>query len=225
MQVTLLNHTPEPEKSVEAFARVCYSSKSPSDLWEADSLTPRLNRGAEARAQFIKRLIDSGHLSPLEHVLFNFGIEGISRACSHQLVRHRIASYSQQSQRYVSQAPQFVLPPSLQEDEEARAIYEAEVNRAFEKYQELVKRGLPKEDARYLLPQAVSTNIVVSMNARELRHFFQLRLCSRAQWEIRELARRMLEEVKKVAPALFEESGPLCETGSCRDVCEQPVKK
>ncbi|MCX7831384.1 MAG: FAD-dependent thymidylate synthase [Actinobacteria bacterium] len=203
MKVSLLDHTDEPELTVASAARLCYSKSTPTEL--KNGLTQK-----EA-ARLIRMIYELGHLSVFEHASFTFGVEGISRVASHQLVRHRIASYSQQSQRYVniSGSENFVVPKTIKESRLSDKVEEF-LGRASELYEELLREGVPAEDARFILPQAVTTNIVVTMNARELHHFFQLRLCRRAQWEIREMAARMLFEVVKVAPTLFEKAGPSC---------------
>jgi thymidylate synthase (FAD) len=162
----------------------------------------------------------------LEHASFTFGIEGISRATSHQLVRHRLASYSQQSQRYVTMdRPEYVTPQSIIRDEGTKRRFDNAMRRVFKLYGELVGEGVPTEDARYLLPNAVCTKIIVTMNARELIHFFRLRCCERAQWEIRAMATRMLGLAKKEAPFIFKGSGPACVTGTCSEgemTCGKP---
>jgi thymidylate synthase (FAD) len=153
----------------------------------------------------------------LEHVSFTFGIEGISRALTHQLVRHRLASYSQQSQRYVKTEDfKYIVPYSIKNDKIALAKFEKIMQSLQEGYDELLKT-VPKEDARYVLPNAVETKIIVTMNARELVYFFKLRGCKRAQWEIRNLAIEMLKLVKKVAPIMFKNSGPSCLKGPCTE--------
>lgn len=164
-------------------------------------------------------MLESGHDSPVEHVLFTFAVEGISRACSHQLVRHRIASYSQQSQRYVDASDMdYILPPAIAKLPEARARFEsfmAEVQAAYRDLKSILESGgrgaKAKEDARFVLPQAAETKIVVSMNCRALHHFFELRCCNRAQWEIRALAERMLELCRQSLPAIFDSAGAKCE--------------
>jgi thymidylate synthase (FAD) len=167
-----------------------------------------------------------GHLSVLEHASFTFGIEGISRATSHQLVRHRLASYSQQSQRYVAaSAPEFVVPPSIEKDAAKKKNFEAAVRKIYREYAKLLEQGIPAEDARYLLPNAAHTKIIVTMNARELIHFFNLRCCERAQWEIRDMATMMLKLAKKTAPFIFRECGPSCVSGKCSEgemTCGKP---
>jgi thymidylate synthase (FAD) len=157
----------------------------------------------------------------MEHVSFTFAIEGISRACSHQLVRHRLASYSQQSQRYCSEGKEldYILPPSIEKLDKAKEIYEAFMKHAGEIYvrlRELLQDGgcnreSSNEDARFILPNAVETKLIATFNARSLLNFFQLRCCMRAQWEIRALANRMCQLVKKVSPTLFQWAGPKCE--------------
>ncbi len=208
MLVQLLTHTPEPEQVVAAAARLCYSASSLDDLLAMDH---------EARTRLIRRVLGLGHLSVLEHATFSFGVEGISRACSHQLVRHRVASYSQQSQRYVSAVDRFeaVTPPSIVAQPELEARYNALLEEMHQLYGALSAAGIPAEDARFVLPNAAATKIVVSMNARELHHFFALRCCRRAQWEIRAMAVQMLKLARQVAPLLFEQAGPGCLTGCC----------
>ena len=209
MKVTLLQHTPEPERTVALAARLCYS---PSDI---DELQERLT-GADITA-FLDKIMSLGHHSVLEHASFTFGIDGISRTTSHQLVRHRIASFSQQSQRYVSHAERFdaVIPDTISARPELLALFEEQLQAVHRCYRELVAAGVPAEDARYILPNATETKIIVTMNARELRHFFELRCCERAQWEIRAMAIEMLRQVTPVAPVIFMDSGPGCLTGPC----------
>jgi len=216
LNVVLLRHTPEPEEVVAMAAKLCYSPSGVEELKEKIE--------AKDQAAFVEKLASIGHLSPIEHVSFSFGIEGISRACSHQLVRHRVASYSQQSQRYVK-AEQFdyVIPPSIKADPELvkefeRCMDEAQANytKVLKRLEELGYKGeAGQQDARYLLPNAAETKIVVTMNARELLHFFRVRCCNRAQWEIREMADRMLAHAKKVAPTIFAKSGPGCLYAAC----------
>jgi thymidylate synthase (FAD) len=162
------------------------------------------------------KLRSMGHFSALEHAHFVFGVEGISRACSHQLVRHRIASYSQQSQRYVRMREvRAVVPPEIEERPGLAARFREKLEELWGFYTQMVDEGVPAEDARYILPNACETKIVVSMNARELRHFFSLRLCRRAQWEIRALGLAMLGAVSPIAPRLFADAGPGCVAGRC----------
>jgi thymidylate synthase (FAD) len=216
LNVILLRHTPEPEEVVAMAAKLCYSPANVEDLKEKIE--------AKDQAAFVEKLATVGHLSPIEHISFTFGIEGISRACSHQLVRHRVASYSQQSQRYVREDSfDYIIPPSIKQDPEAAEEFEQFMADAQARYTAVLKRlearGLRGEagnqDARYLLPNAAETKIVVTMNARELLHFFRVRCCNRAQWEIREMADRMLALVKKVAPTIFGKSGPGCLYAAC----------
>lgn len=211
MRVTLLSHTPEPEKTVAMAARLCYS---PSDICQ---LKKKLD--SQSVEKLIRKIVRMGHHSVLEHASFTFGIEGISRATSHQLVRHRLASYSQQSQRYVvfKDTINYILPPTIEQKKEAQKIFRDITDSCYRAYQELIKMGIPVEDARYVLPNASETRIIVTMNARELLHFFKLRGCRRAQWEIRSLAMEMLSLVKGVAPLIFEKAGPGCLTGGCTE--------
>lgn len=202
MKVVLLEHTPNPDELVASAARLCYSAA------DINSVRQRLE-GEKARELVIK-LLNLGHESPLEHVSFTFGIEDVSRALSHQLVRHRIASYSQQSQRYVRMGGfSFVLPPSIADSERGLGIFTKTMESLRSAYDELLKI-VPAEDARYVLPNACTTKLIVTMNARSLYNFFSLRLCTRAQWEIRELAWAMLRLVKNEAPAIFSAAGPDC---------------
>ena len=217
LKVVLLSHTPEPEETIAAAARLCYQSAG------IDTITTGLSR--EAAGAFIEKLVAMDHTSPIEHASFIFAIEGISRACSHQLVRHRLASYSQQSQRYVSKVSGFdyVIPPSIGDDEDLRGEFETIMASIQKYYSHLVAKlngkGLKgegaHEDARFVLPNAAETKIIVTMNARELLHFFRQRCCNRAQWEIRAMAIEMLKLVRKRAPAVFAEAGPPCLKGSC----------
>ena len=172
----------------------------------------------ETAKRIIRRVTGYGHVSVIEHASFTFSIEGVSRAMTHQLVRHRIASYTQQSQRYVTYdtLEKYVTPPSIANKAEAKKIFDETLERISEAYKKLLALEIPKEDARFILPNAAKTNIIVTMNARELRHFFNLRCCMRSQWEIREVAIEMLKQVKKAAPMLFENAGPSCvELGYC----------
>lgn len=227
MQVELVAFTPSPEAVCNLGAKVCVSHDMPESGWDD--------------FKSLDHALASGHESVLEHATFTFAIEGISRACSHQLVRHRMASYSQQSQRYVKMDGfDYVVPESIKNSEtiwrneyvcdEISTLewYEKLMSELSEQYSQLVKVGIPEEDARYILPNACKTNIVMTMNARELRHFFSLRCCERAQWEIRELAEKMLDLVKEVAPALFEDAGPRCkQMGFCPEMrgCGKMPKK
>jgi len=213
VNVILLQCTPEPERLVALAARLCYSPASIDDLREEVSRKDIRN--------LVRRVLSMGHASVLEHVAFTFGVEGISRAASHQLVRHRIASYSQQSQRYVSTTFGYVVPKTLRErrgsggGNRAADRFERHMKESASLYGSLLREGIPAEDARFVLPNATETKILVTMNARELQHFFALRTCRRAQWEIREMAMRMLAIARETAPLLFEKAGPGCVRGRC----------
>lgn len=209
MKVILITHTPEPEKIAAAAARLCYSDCGIKELLE--------NITADKRKKRIRECFIKGHHSIFEHISFTFGIEGVSRVATHQLVRHRVASYSQQSQRYVKfkNSADVITPPSIENNPEAKALFEGSVENARELYKKLTAMGISAEDARFVFPQGVGTKIIVTMNARELMHFFNLRCCTHAQWEIRSLAYKMLGLAKKAAPVVFENAGPLCFLGSC----------
>lgn len=217
LKVSLIAFTPDPETTVALAARLCYSPVGIDELKE--KLTP------QEKEKLINLLRDSGHMSPFEHASFTFAVEGISRACSHQLVRHRIASYSQQSQRYVSEEEGFdyIIPPLLEEDPEIKQIFEDAMDYAHKAYCKIIQKlkeknitgEIAKQDARFVLPNASETKIIITMNARELLHFFRVRLCRRAQWEIRALAKAMLTLAKEQAPLLFKTAGPPCTTGPC----------
>ena len=211
MQVKLLRYTPEPEKTVAMSARLCYSPIGAAQLEE--KITD------EQAAKLVRKLVEMGHFSTLEHVSFTFAIEGVSRVLTHQLVRHRMASYSQQSQRYVKEHDfETILPLSIAARPAEREKFEKLMSEIRNLYTEWTEMGIPAEDARYILPNAAETKIVVTMNVRSLYNFFRLRCCSRAQWEIRALADKMLAEVKEVAPVLFEKAGPSCVTdGICTE--------
>ncbi len=205
LKVALIRHTPDPERACAAAARQCYSAAGVAELQE--KLT------GEQVAKLVDQVIRSGHHSAIEHAYFTFAVEGISRACSHQLVRHRVASFSQQSQRYVNAKDvAYVIPPKIRAKPELKAKFEEFMAVAQKAYNELVDAGIEKEDGRFVLPNATETRLVVTMNARELLHFFRLRTCNRAQWEIHLLANKMLEECRRVAPGIFRHAGPSCET-------------
>jgi thymidylate synthase (FAD) len=207
LKVVLLNFTKNPDRICAAAAQSCYSEKGASELFDETT--------DEKAKKMIKKVVGMGHLSVVEHAYFTFSIEGVSRSLTHQLVRHRIASYSQQSQRYVGMdKSEYVVPPSIAKDTESKRLYKKAMDDAWKTYRELAK-SVPKEDARYVLPNACDTNITVTMNARELWHFFSLRCCRRAQWEIRMMAWKMLAEARKAAPILFENAGPGCFRGPC----------
>jgi thymidylate synthase (FAD) len=216
LKVVLVSYNPEPEKIISAAARLCYSQADAEDI--LSSVEDNDQR------DFIEKLTAVGHLSPVEHATFTFLVEGISRACSHQLVRHRLASYSQQSQRYVSEEEfDFVIPPSIKEDKELKALLVRTMEDIQKTYSylsdQLVQKGnsseSAREDARFVLPNATETKIMVTMNARELMHFFSQRLCNRAQWEIRAMALAMLNLVQPIAPTIFRNAGPPCVRGKC----------
>jgi thymidylate synthase (FAD) len=207
--VTLIEHTPNPELTVALAARLCYSPSSINDL--------RGKLEASDIEAFLDKIMSLGHHSVLEHASFTFGIEGISRVTTHQLVRHRIASFSQQSQRYVSHKEDFtsIMPDTIAENPDARQIFAFMSETVHKAYAQLVEMGIPPEDARYILPNATETKIIMTMNARELLHFFTLRCCQSAQWEIRQMSVEMLRLVKKIAPVIFRGAGPGCVSGPC----------
>ena len=230
LRVTLLQHTPDPARAVAIAGRLCYAPVSAADL--------QREMGADDVARLVRLLVRSGHHSALEHASVSFAVDGVSRALTHQLVRHRVASYNQQSQRYVSfgAGDSFIVPPSVSADSEAEAVFLEAMEHARHAYDRLVELGLAEgrtresvqEDARFVLPNAAETKIVVTMNARELRHFFRLRCCNRAQWEIRALAWEMRGMVRELAPNLFEGSGPGCLYGSCAEgkmTCGKPYRR
>ncbi len=232
LNVQLLAFTPQPEQTVAAAARLCYSPSTIDELM--DGMTE------EKTASFVDMLAEIGHESPIEHASFTFGIEGVSRSLLAQITRHRLASFSVQSQRYVAEDHfEFVLPPEIEAIPEAKEEYlraMEEDQRHYErlkavlaeKYveaflqsgmsQKAAERAAEKkaiEDARFVLPNACTTKMVVTMNARSLRNFFRLRCCNRAQWEIRELAEKMLHLCQEAAPHLFRTAGPGCVAGPC----------
>ena len=209
LKVKLIKCTQEPERTVAMAARLCYSPCGAEELEQkmTDDQVEKL----------VQKIISLGHASTLEHVTFTFAIEGISRVLTHQLVRHRIASYSQQSQRYVSEHDfEYIMPPSIERNSAAREKFTALMDKIRATYDELAKMDIPKEDARYVLANATETKILATFNARSLLNFFSLRCCNRAQWEIRQMAYMMLAEVKKAAPLLFKNAGAACvRTGRC----------
>ncbi|HIY09293.1 MAG TPA: FAD-dependent thymidylate synthase [Firmicutes bacterium] len=232
MKVTLISHTPEPEKTVAAAAKLCYSKTGITGLM--DGLTD------EKASQFLQMLESMGHASPIEHASFTFGIEGVSRSFLAQITRHRIGSYSVQSQRYVIKSGfETIVPPAIEAIPEAKAEFEAAMASCGEYYDrltEILTRHHAKEleaegkspeeaarlavkmaieDARYVLPNACDTKMVVTMNARSLHNFFEKRCCNRAQWEIHQVADEMLALVYAVAPSLFAHAGPPCLNGPC----------
>lgn len=210
MKVTLIAHTPEPEKIIASAAKLCYSS--------SDIKTLMSDLSVEKIEAFIEKLAGLGHQSPLEHCSFTFGIEGVSRALLAQLTRHRIASYSVKSQRYVAETQfGYVVPPTISENEEVSNIYATFMDYCQEMYRALLQCGIPAEDARFVLPNACETQLVMTMNIRSLLNFFELRCCNRAQWEIREMADKMLELCKEVAPVIFAKAGASCVGGKCKE--------
>ena len=210
MKVTLITHTPEPEKVIASAAKLCYSSSDIETLM--NGLT------SEKIETFIKKLTDLGHQSPLEHCTFTFGIEGVSRALSHQLVRHRIASYSQKSQRYVKEGQfEYITPSSIIKNQTDKMVYDDLMKHCQDAYEYFIRNGIPAEDARFVLPNACETKIIMTMNIRSLLHFFDERCCNRAQWEIRQMADTMLDICKEIAPNIFAKAGASCVRGKCKE--------
>ena len=197
ISVTLLTYTPNPEKVIATAMRQSRYSENVS----------KLDLNETEIKHLLNLAITLGHLSVFEHASFTFAIEGISRSCSHQFVRHRLFSFTQQSQRYVKlkNKEAFVIPPLIEENKEALRIYEEELQNIFNTYQKLLSLKVPEEDARFILPNATETKIVATANARELMHFFKLRLDKSAQWEIRALAQKMFNLVSEIAPDIFND--------------------
>ena len=203
MYIKLIANTPEPERVVGMACRECYSPLPPEKLAEQLS--------AHECEEIIRRVRNMGHTSTFEHVSFTFAISGVSRTLSHQLVRHRIASYSQRSQRYIDEnGIEVVVPPNIANVDKANDIFCRFVAESHRVYKKLAKLGISKEDARFVLPGGACTDIIVTMNARTLLNFFKERTCARAQWEIRYMATLMLEQVLRVAPIIFEKAGASC---------------
>jgi len=219
LNVRLLEKTENAVALIYAACRQCYSQKFAGELFDEKA------DDAVKQADFIRRVVASGHESPLEHAKFTFAIEGVSRALTHQLVRHRIASFSQQSQRYVRETNfDYIVPPSIAEDKGLKEefahtmdLIQASYNKLLERFKDKGRVGeRANQDVRFVLPQAAETKIVVTMNCRELIHFFHQRCCARAQWEIKRLAFVMLEIVQKELPEVFGEVGAKCDTlGYC----------
>ncbi len=227
MNVDLISYTNLPENLISVAGKVCYSNESLSNIKKKVT--------NESSKKFVKNLMEFGHESPIEHASFTFGIEGVSRSLLAQITRHRIASFSVQSQRYVTEEDfSFVIPPKIEENEESKKVFLEFMENAKKCYSKLInilnetnkgeggdshnsKSVLRKssEDARFVLPNACVTKFVVTMNARSLLNFFRLRCCNRAQWEIRALAHKMLSIVYKVAPEIFKNAGPSCINGGC----------
>lgn len=191
-KVILLSITPNAEKLIEKAGRTCYLSFDKADV--------------ESEKKFIRMIVRSGHHSVLEHASATFRIEGGSRSFTHQLVRHRVCAFSQQSQRYVNETDfSVVIPDSIKQNSEAKEVFLSFVNHAQNTYSKLQKLGIKKEDARFILPNAIESEIVMTANFRELRHIFKERCNKAAQWEIREIAIEMLKIMKKEAPVVFED--------------------
>lgn len=234
MNVRLISHTPEPEKLISAAAKTCYSAST------VDTLLDGLNE--EKTQSYLEMLTEIGHESPIEHASFTFAIEGVSRSLLAQITRHRMASFSVQSQRYVREhAFEFVVPHEIEAIPEAKeAFFKAmeDDQRTYENLTAILldrhmrtflqegcsekdaRRKAEKkaiEDARYVLPNACATKMVMTANARSLHNFFRLRCCNRAQWEIRELAEEMYRQACAVAPTLFHKAGPACTCGACSE--------
>lgn len=222
MQVELLYHTPDPERAIATAARLCYAPVGAAELMEA--------MPEERVKSVLSTIMSAGHTSTLEHASYTFAVDGVSRALTHQLVRHRIASFNQQSQRYVKFADgvPVVKPGTVTDNDEASRIFDETVDAIEAAYARLLELGVPAEDARYLLPNAAESKIVITMNVRELLHFFSLRCCNRAQWEIREMAHRMLELARPTAPYIFLDAGAGCVRGACPEgkmTCGRPYPK
>ena len=219
LKVKLLDHTPDADKLVAAAAKLCYAKSDVDTL--LDNLT------TDKVESFIKRLADLGHESPIEHASYTFAVEGVSRALLAQLTRHRIASYSAQSQRYVDKSDfGYIMPPSIAADPETAEMFEKCMGMIDTYYSYFTSAGIPNEDARFVLPNACDTRIIFTMNARSLHNFFRLRCCNRAQWEIRAMADEMLRLCREVSPVLFRRAGPSCAvSGKCSEgamCCGEP---
>lgn len=213
MNVKLIGFTPNPEKLPAMAAKLTHSKTKPEDLDKSSE---------KELSTILEYVMKLGHTSVVEHTCFTFAISDVSRSLTHQLVRHRIASYAQQSQRYVNlEEPNYVVPPTIEKDKKLKKAYEETMDVIWKQYNKLLEMNIPAEDSRYMLPNATCTNIIVTMNARSLLNFFELRCCLHAQWEIRKLANKMLQEVKKVAPTIFKNAGPPCKT---RHVCPENKK-
>ncbi len=213
LKVQLLQMTENAVDLVYAACRQCYSSQFAGDIFTKGS------DSFEKKEAFVRKIVASGHESPLEHVKFTFAVKGVSRALTHQLVRHRIASYSQQSQRYIKETNfDYIIPPSVEADPELRTEFERLMRNIQESYNAMLERLKAQgktgekvnQDARFVLPQAAETKIVITMNARQLLHFFKQRCCTRAQWEIRHLADEMLKMCKEKLPSIFTNAGAKC---------------
>jgi thymidylate synthase (FAD) len=204
MNVKLLGFTPNPEKLPALAAKLTHTIAKPEELDKSSD---------KELKTILDHVVKLGHTSVIEHTSFTFAISDVSRSLTHQLVRHRIASYAQQSQRYVNlNEPNYVTPPKIEKSKKMKKAYDKIMENIWTEYNKLLKLDIPAEDARYVLPNATCTNIIVTMNARSLLNFFELRCCQHAQWEIRKLANKMLQEVKKVAPNIFKKAGPACKS-------------
>ncbi len=220
LKVKLLSYTSFPEEVVYAAFRQCYSKGFIGDKWD-EIINPPLDneKNKQKIRNFIQEVLESGHESPIEHISFTFAIAGVSRALTHQEVRHRISSYSQQSQRYTdSKNIDYIIPPKIEKNAKAKELFEKFMLNVSETYTSLQKlliadghEKTANEDARYVLPNACETMIIDTKNARSLWNFFNQRCCQRAQWEIRALANEMLRQCKEVAPSIFNYAGPKCE--------------
>lgn len=233
MKIKILTHTPQPEKVIATAAKLCYSNAEIENI-EKELTDPEIEK-------FLNNLIKIGHESPFEHSSFTFAAEGISRACTHQLVRHRIASFSQQSQRYVKLDQfDYIVPPEIESIPEAKEIFINAMKQDQDNYNKLVdllyskhflyyinfvdeKKALSLaekkaiEDARYIFPNACESKIIFTMNVRSLYNFLGVRCCNRAQWEIKSMADSMLKECKKISPILFKNAGKPCNFGECKE--------
>lgn len=222
MQVELLYHTPDPERAIATAARLCYAPVGASELMET---MPQ-----DRVESVLSTIMKSGHFSTLEHASYTFAVDGVSRALTHQLVRHRLASYNQQSQRYVKFADglEVIKPETVAANEQASQIFDDAIETTLKAYKAMLDAGIPAEDARYILPNAAETKIVITMNVRELLHFFELRCCNRAQWEIRALADEMLELARPTSPYIFMDAGAPCIRKACPEgkmTCGNPYPK
>jgi len=213
MNVKLIGYSPNPEKVPAMAAKLTHSKTKPEELDKSSD--------KELKA-ILDQVMKLGHTSVIEHSSFTFAISDVSRSLTHQLVRHRIASYAQQSQRYVDfKNPNYVTPPTISKNSKMKKAYDGTMKNIWKEYNKLLELGIPAEDSRFILPNAACTNIIVTMNARSLINFFELRCCLHAQWEIRQLANKMLRQVKKVAPTIFKNAGPACKS---KGICPENKK-
>ena len=213
MNVKLIGFTPNPEKLPAMAAKLTHTIAKPEELDKSSD---------KELKSILEHVVNLGHTSVIEHTSFTFAISDVSRSLTHQLVRHRIASYAQQSQRYVNlNESNYVTPPKIAKNKKMKKAYDKTMENIWKEYNKLLELDIPAEDARYVLPNATCTNIIVTMNARSLLNFFELRCCQHAQWEIRHLANKMLQEVKKVAPTIFIKAGPVCKN---KGICPENKK-